>query len=105
MTLGSLFSGIGGFDLGFERAGFEIAFQIEIDPFCRRVLATHWPHVQRFEDVRTVHGSAAHVADAGCERHAARRDAAYLAGTSRATQGDASERQRVRDAARDGGAA
>jgi site-specific DNA-cytosine methylase len=34
---------IGGFDLGFERAGFEIKFQVEIDPFCRAVLAKHWP--------------------------------------------------------------
>lgn len=35
MTVGSLFAGIGGFDLGFERAGFEIRWQVEIDPFCR----------------------------------------------------------------------
>lgn len=56
MTVGSLFAGIGGFDLGFERAGFEIKWQVEIDPFCRRVLAKHWPHVQRFEDVRECYG-------------------------------------------------
>jgi len=55
MTVGSLFAGIGGFDLGFERAGFEIKFQVEIDPFCRAVLAKHWPDVRRYEDVRTVH--------------------------------------------------
>ena len=59
MTVGSLFSGIGGFDLGFERAGFEIAWQVEIDPFCRAVLAQHWPDVRRYEDVRETH-----VADA-----------------------------------------
>lgn len=54
MTVGSLFAGIGGFDLGFERAGFEIKWQVEIDPFCRAVLAKHWPHVRRYEDVRTL---------------------------------------------------
>lgn len=54
MTVGSLFAGIGGFDLGLERAGFEIRWQVEIDPFCRRVLGKHWPHVRRYEDVRDV---------------------------------------------------
>lgn len=54
MTLrfGSLFAGIGGFDLGLERAGMECAWQIEIDPYCQRVLAKHWPNVERFSDVR-----------------------------------------------------
>lgn len=51
-TMGSLFAGIGGFDLGFERAGFEIAWQVEIDPYCRKVLERHFPHAQRFSDVR-----------------------------------------------------
>jgi len=56
MRTGSLFSGIGGMDLGFERAGFEIVFQCEIDPFCRRVLAKHWPGIPCYEDVRNVSG-------------------------------------------------
>lgn len=56
MTVGSLFAGIGGFDLGFERAGFEIKWQVEIDPFCQAVLAKHWPDVRRYNDVRRVHG-------------------------------------------------
>ena len=50
--MGSLFSGIGGFDLGLERAGYEIAWQVEIDPYCQRVLAKHWPTVQRYGDIR-----------------------------------------------------
>jgi hypothetical protein len=54
LTVGSLFAGIGGFDLGFERAGFEIKWQVEIDPFCRRVLEKHWPNVTRYFDVRKV---------------------------------------------------
>lgn len=54
MRFGSLFAGIGGFDLGLERAGMECAWQVEIDPFCRKVLEKHWPHVKRYEDVREV---------------------------------------------------
>jgi len=52
MTHGSLFSGIGGIDLGFRWAGIETVWQVEKDAFCRRVLEKHWPTVQRFSDVR-----------------------------------------------------
>lgn len=52
MTIGSLFSGIGGLELGLERAGLgPVLWQVEIDPFCRAVLAKHWPNVTRFVDV------------------------------------------------------
>ena len=53
----SLFSGIGGFDLGFERAGFEISFQCEIDKFCRNILERHWPKVTRYENIKEIHAT------------------------------------------------
>lgn len=51
-TFGSLFSGIGGLDLGLERAGMQCAWQVEIDNYATKVLETHWPHVARFRDIR-----------------------------------------------------
>lgn len=54
MTVGSLFSGIGGFDEGFRRAGFALAWMCEREPFCRKVLARHFPDVPCFDDVTTL---------------------------------------------------
>lgn len=51
MRAGSLFSGIGGLDLGLERAGIEVRWQVENDPYCNAVLRKHWPYVTRYQDV------------------------------------------------------
>ena len=50
----SFFSGIGGFDLGFERANLKTVFLCEKKEFCRRVLSRHWPDVPLKEDIRHV---------------------------------------------------
>lgn len=51
-TIGSLFAGIGGFDLGFERAGFKTLWQVEINEWARKVLAKNFPHAERYADIR-----------------------------------------------------
>lgn len=54
LTYGSLFTGIGGFDLGFDRVGLQGMWQVERDKDCNRVLDKHWPGIQRGTDVREV---------------------------------------------------
>jgi DNA (cytosine-5)-methyltransferase 1 len=49
MTFGSLFSGIGGFDLGFEKAGLQCRWQVENDISCQVILEKHWPKDSRRE--------------------------------------------------------
>lgn len=61
MTFGSLFSGVGGLDLGLERAGMVCKWQVEIDPYCTQVLERHWPGVKRYGDVKDVDESAGYV--------------------------------------------
>jgi len=54
MKVLDLFSGIGGFSLGLERAGMETIAFVEIDPFCQKVLKKHWPDVHIHEDIKRV---------------------------------------------------
>lgn len=58
-SVGSLFTGIAGFDMGFEQAGFEVAWQVEIDNDAVSVLERHYPETRRYRDVRTVKGGDA----------------------------------------------
>lgn len=67
LTIGSLFSGIGGLELGLEWAGLgPVLWQIEKEPFCRAVLAKHYPEAQRFDDVCTVGVSVLEPVDLIC---------------------------------------
>jgi DNA (cytosine-5)-methyltransferase 1 len=62
MKVLDLFSGIGGFTIGLERAGFETIAFCEEDEFCQRVLSERWPHVPIYEDVKTLRAKALHAA-------------------------------------------
>jgi DNA (cytosine-5)-methyltransferase 1 len=66
MRVGSLFSGIGGLELGLEAAGMQTAWQVERDPYACRVLAKHWPDVPRYDDVRTFRPATAAPVDLVC---------------------------------------
>lgn len=63
-TFVSLFSGVGGFDLGLESAGWNCVAQVEWDRECQHVLARHWPDIPRWGDVQTVNGAELPLADA-----------------------------------------
>lgn len=66
MRVGSLFSGIGGLDLGLERAGMTVAWQSEIDPYACRVLAKHWPQVPNLGDITLIDWSEVEPVDLIC---------------------------------------
>ena len=52
MTFGSLFAGIGGFDLGLERSGMTCLWQCEIDKYANQILKKHWPEVKKYDDIK-----------------------------------------------------
>jgi DNA (cytosine-5)-methyltransferase 1 len=66
LTFGSLFAGIGGIDLGLERAGMQCAWQVEWNDFAIKVLSKHWPDVPRFRDVRDCGGHNLPAVDLVC---------------------------------------
>ena len=66
LIFGSLFAGIGGIDLGLERAGMKCAWQVEIDPYAQKVLEKHWPEVKRYSDIRDCGADNLDVVDLIC---------------------------------------
>ncbi len=66
MNIGSLFAGIGGFDLGFERAGFSLAWHAEIDKAASAILRYRWPDVPNLGDVTKIDGAAIGPVDVIC---------------------------------------
>lgn len=66
MRFGSLFSGIGGLDLGLEMAGLECAWQSEIDSYASRVLARHWPNVTNYGDIKILDPATLPAVDLLC---------------------------------------
>lgn len=82
MNVLDLFSGIGGFSLGLERAGMRTIGFCEVDPYCRAVLAKHWPGVPVHGDIRTLSGIDADVICGGfpCQDISVAGDGAGLAG-------------------------
>jgi len=54
LRVASFFSGIGGIDLGFEKAGIKTVYQCEIEKYCLNILSHHWPNIKRDTDIRKV---------------------------------------------------
>lgn len=66
LRIASFFTGIGGFDLGLERAGMEVVFQSEINKFCQKILRKHWPSVKLCGDINSINASDIPDADIWC---------------------------------------
>jgi DNA (cytosine-5)-methyltransferase 1 len=91
LTVGSLFAGIGGLDLGADRSGFDVIWQCEKDDYCTRVLNKHWPDVPVYNDVQTLYtedGPQPRKPDVLCGGFPSQ-DISY-AGTGRGLSGDRS---------------
>lgn len=65
-TFGSLFSGIGGLDLGLERAGMVCKWQVENNPFCLAVLNKHWPNILKQHDITKTEARSLEPVDLIC---------------------------------------
>jgi DNA (cytosine-5)-methyltransferase 1 len=66
VTYGSLFTGIGGIDLGLDRAGFQCRWQVENNPYAVKVLKKHWPNIKRYGDICGITGSELEPVDLIC---------------------------------------
>lgn len=66
MQCASFFSGIGGFELGFEQAGIKTVFQCEKDPFCIEILKNHWPKTKKHFDINQLEASLIPNTDIWC---------------------------------------
>ena len=66
MKVGSLFSGIGGLELGLERAGMEVRWQVEWDDWCTKILEKHWPDVPKYKDIHNVNPEELEPVDLIC---------------------------------------
>jgi DNA (cytosine-5)-methyltransferase 1 len=66
MKVASFFSGIGGIDIGLEKAGMEVVFQCEINQFCRQVLKKHWPNIRLEGDIDGINSTNIPTADLWC---------------------------------------
>jgi DNA (cytosine-5)-methyltransferase 1 len=66
LTVGSLFSGIGGLDLGLERAGMNVIWQSEIDPYACCVLSKHWPEVVNHGNIKEINWQEVERPDVIC---------------------------------------
>ena len=66
LTVGSLFSGIGGLDLGLERAGMRVIWQSEIDPYACKVLSKHWPEVVNHGNIKEINWKEVERPDVIC---------------------------------------
>ena len=63
LTVGSLFSGIGGIDLGLERCGMTVKWQSEIDPYACKVLKKHWPDTPNLGNIKQIDWSTVEHVD------------------------------------------
>lgn len=66
LKVASFFAGIGGFDLGLERAGMEVVFQCEVNKFCQSILKKHWPNVPLVGDIKALKPKDVANADVWC---------------------------------------